>query len=474
MWGDASVLLGGAPWGVLRIAPAGRAFVTHLAYVGARGAVPEAGVERALTDVLLARGIVHPVPEPTAEVPAGIDVVVPAYQRPELLAARLAALRASAPQVRVIVVDDGSSDDGVARAAQEAGVTLIRHLDNRGPAAARNTGLRESTSDVVVFVDADCAVTPGWLERLIGHFDDPRVAAVAPRVVASSPSTTLLARYQDGQSALDMGPRAELVAHGAPVGYLPSAALAVRRCALSADAAFDEDLRLGEDVDLIWRLIEDGWLIRYEPTALVEHETRTTLKHWARRVFDYGTSAAPLDKRHPGRLAPARFSGWNLAIAALLLARRPTAPIRATAALGVGATAGALLARSLRAASIDPQVAPAVIGRSMKSDAEAAGHLLRREWWPIGWLALLCAWRSRASRTAAVAMIAPLIAQWWSQRPRIDLFRYLGLRLAEDAAYGTGVITSALTGKHLPVLVPRVRLPYLPRRHDPKDRQGRG
>lgn len=463
VWGDAAAVLGGAPFGVVRIASPARAFVRRLSAAGAGGVVPSPGVEHAVVDLLLARGIVHPVVVGADVGDTSVDVVVPAFERADLLRTCLESLRVASPRARIIVVDDGSTDDAVAEAARAAGAVLVRHPVNRGPAAARNTGLREANSTIVAFVDADCAVTNGWLEPLVAHFDDPRVAAVAPRIRPRSQSPGLLARYQDGRSALDMGARQELVTYGAPLGFLPSATVLVRRSAVG-DQAFDEELRLGEDVDLVWRLDEQGGMVRYEPASTVSHETRAAPLVWARRIFDYGTSAAALDRRHPQRLAPARFSGWNLTIAALLLARRPSAGLRTTTALAVAATATALLARSLRSSAVDPRVAPLVIGRTMTSDAESAGHLLRREWWPVGWLALLSARRSRVGLAATATMLIPVIREWRRNRPEVDLPRYLLLRLVEDAAYGSGVIAGAVTGRRPGVLLPRARLPYLPRR----------
>lgn len=56
VWNDASAVLGGAPWGVSHIAPAGRDFIVRVAAAGPRGVVPAPGVESALTDLLLRRG----------------------------------------------------------------------------------------------------------------------------------------------------------------------------------------------------------------------------------------------------------------------------------------------------------------------------------------------------------------------------------------------------------------------------------
>ncbi len=463
LWGAGSVVLGGAPWAVLRIAPPGRAFVRRLRAAGAAGLLPSPGVEKSLADLLVRRGVAHPVAGPGMA--HEVEVVVPVYEQPELLEACLQSLTASSPGLRIVVVDDASASRAVGDIALACGATLVRHGRNRGPAAARNTGLREVTAPIVAFVDADCAVTPGWLEILTAHFDDPRVAAVAPRIRphSSAGSAGLLNRYQDARSSLDMGARPELVTHGAPLGYLPSAALLVRRSCLPGDA-FDERMRVGEDVDLVWRLVDEGHLVRYEPASVVTHEVRRRPLRWAGRIVDYGTSAAELDRRHPGRLVPARLSFWNVAAAALVLARRPSPAAGSVAAVGALGLAVALLARTLRAAAVNPRVAPLIVGKGLASDASAAGHLLRREWWPIGWLALATARRSWPARAAAAAMLVPPVREWLAARPQVDLPRYLALRLAEDAAYGSGVIVSAIRSRRRGVLLPLVRLPRRGRR----------
>lgn len=170
-------------------------------------------------------------------------------------------------QRRVIVVDDGS-----ARPIPGA----IRRDRSGGPAAARNTGLEHATTELVAFLDADTLPPPDWIERLAGHFDDPRVAAVAPRIRAANRR----------RSPLDLGP-------GRTVPYVPSAALIVR-----TPVRFDAQLRYGEDVDLIWRLQDVGHRVVYDPSVVVRHHEA----HVARRRFAYGTSAAALAARHPTRL----------------------------------------------------------------------------------------------------------------------------------------------------------------------------
>ena len=290
-------------------------------------------------------------------------------------------------------------------------------------------------------------------------FDDRRVAACATGATAPvGRRSSLLARYEDARSALDMGRHPALVPAGASLGFVPSATLLVRRSALGPEAskseAFDPALRLGEDVDLVWRLAEAGWHVRYEPTVTVGHEARLQPVAWVRRRYDYGTSAADLDVRHPGRLAPARPSAWNVATTVLLLARRPAA------ALGVSALGAGLLGRALTRSGGGPALAAVVVGKGLVADAAATGHALRREWWPIGWLALAAARRSRVARAASACLLAPVALEWVREGPDVD--PALGdalLRLVEDAAYGSGVITSAVRRRRPRALLPAVRLP---------------
>ena len=265
--------------------------------------------QRRLGDHLVDAGFAHPRPGPRA---LDATVVIPVRDR-------AVNLKGPGP---FMLVDDGSREPVVCE-----GATVVRRETSGGPAAARNDGIAHVESEFVAFLDSDCVPPDDWIERLGGHFDDPRVAAVAPRIRASD----------GGRSPLDLGP-------GRNVRYLPSAALIVRR---SAQPWFDPALRYGEDVDLIWRLQKAGWRFRYEPDVVVLHDERDRIK----RRFLYGTSAAPLAARHPDKIKHVTLRPWP--VATLLLARRPK-----WAALAYLAHT-ALLARTLHAKGVPVRLAPA-------------------------------------------------------------------------------------------------------------------
>ncbi len=129
--------------------------------------------------------VVHtPAPAPAVKV----SVLIPAYKASRMLAGALESVQATAaedgaPALEVVLVDDGSPQDDAATAAQWAGahpqlaVTVLRHRFNRGLATARNTALEHARGELVLPLDADNALRPGGLQRLLGALqDDPQAA----------------------------------------------------------------------------------------------------------------------------------------------------------------------------------------------------------------------------------------------------------------------------------------------------------
>lgn len=444
-----SLLAGGSPWRVFRVGRSVAALALRLRAAGVNGLAPADGREMAAAEALVERGLAHPRVDPEPSI-GGCAVVVPAHDRASMLDRCLSSL---GPGPEVVVVDDGSVDaEGVARAARAHGARLFRHRVNRGPAAARNTGLAAIREEFVAFIDSDCIAPPGWLESLLPHFKDPRVALVAPRVRPSDPGSSWPDRFDAVRSALDMGPDPALVRPGGRLGYVPSAAMVLRRSVL-ADLRFDPSLRVGEDVDLVWRLVARGWHVRYEPGVVVGHRPQRSMRAWLARQYEYGTSATPLDMRHPGRLAPASVSAWSLLS---LLAAVRGRPMTAALAWSAGAS---LLGRRFAQLGLSRRSAARLMGDGAWADAVAVGHALRREWWPAGWLLALCGLRWRTAARAGALMVVPLAVEHVRSRPALDPLRYVVMRLVADAAYGSGVLAGAWRAGHLRTILPRVSAP---------------
>jgi mycofactocin system glycosyltransferase len=427
------VLFGGSPARVLRLSAAG---LQALAELRAGSVISSAGaaLARRLTDT----GLAHPRPGRALAEP-DVTVVVPVRDRAGELGR---CLKAAGDRYPVLVVDDGSADpSAVAAVCAARGARLVRRPDSGGPGPARNTALRMIGTALVAFLDSDCIPPPGWISALTGHFADPLVAAAAPRIVGTD----------QGVSALDLGDRPARVAPLTRVAYVPTAALLLRRSALGD--GFDEALRYGEDVDLVWRLIEAGWRVRYEPSVQVAHREPQSRPDRLRRRFRYGTSAAPLTRRHPGSVTPLVLQPWPAVTMAALLARRPLA---AGAAF---TTSTVLLVRRLSAnglptAGVVRPMAGGVwrtwLGTGRWCGQYAAPALLLVLARPGGRTPRI-RWGRRLA--AASLLAGPPLAQW-ARGPEGSPLSHTADALADAAAYGAGVYTGCLRERLISPVLP--------------------
>jgi mycofactocin system glycosyltransferase len=496
-----SVLVGGSPVRVLRLTQAGARAVAGW-FSGAP--VEDGAAARRLARRLLDAGIAHPDwgDRPRADGSPAMDdvtVVIPVRDRHGELARCLAGLR-DVPNV--IVVDDCSADPAsIAAICAEHRARVVRRAVNGGPAAARNTGLAAVPTGFAAFLDSDCVPEPGWLRRLLPHFGDPAVGAVAPRIVPHQEGTTWLGRYEGASSTLDMGARPSIVRPGARVSYVPGAALVVRKAA--AGSGFAEGMYVGEDVDFVRRMAAAGWRVRYEPAAVMGHDHRVRFRAWFSRRRDYGTSAAVLEQLHPGTVRPLYASWWTAGAWAAALSGRPV-----TAAALTG-TATALLARRLSrvtgerwplpataapsaaaapapASVLGPAITPApslladnskrrggaiaplavrlaggatawplavrLAGGGTVGAARPLGSALSRTWWPAAIAAAVAVPRLRLP--VAALILAPPLLDWADRRPPLDPARYVAARLLDDAAYSIGVWQGCLDRRTIRPLLP--------------------
>ena len=443
------VVMGGSPWRISRLGHEALAEMARLRRSRDEGLQSLTTRQALIHRLFLDRGFAIPLPESSSEDIGNCPVIIPAMDRVEMLSDCLTSLRGA----DCVVVDDCSVDSAaLGGVASGLGARVLVHSHNKGPAAARNTGMNAVDTEFVAFVDSDCEVGDRWLQSLLGHFRDPAVGMVAPRIVADSRVGNAIGSYERMRSALDMGTTPELVTPGGRMSYVPSAALVARREALGG--GFDETMRVGEDVDLVWRMVDAGWQVRYDPIVIVHHRVRASLADFIGRRFAYGTSAPGLASRHPGTLRPAHVSLLNVACLALVLAGRPRA------GLLVAAAHGSSLAWNYRSLPSAPAVTGRLLIQSMDSDVIGVGSLLRREWWPVGAIAIALAPRSKVALAASATMLGPVVAEAIKHRRDLKPLPAIGLRLLDDAAYGSGVLVSCVKARHFGALLPKVSLPF--------------
>jgi glycosyltransferase involved in cell wall biosynthesis len=241
-----------------------------------------------------------------------ISVVVPFRNGEPHIERCLDALAAQEPfdgESEIVLVDDGSTDRS-AEVAAARGIRVLRS-DGRGPYAARNTGVRATTGDVVALTDADCEPARDWLGRIAEEFEREGTAiVVGPRLPADRRRLSLIAAYERAKDAYVFGGRrTELY-------YASAQNMAVSRAAFDRLGMFRERRR-GSDTLLVRRAIANGAAegVRYSPRLVVRHLEIDGLRDYYAKCLVYGRSIGSLNGA-PGRplTASERLHVWREAV----------------------------------------------------------------------------------------------------------------------------------------------------------------
>ena len=432
---DRDYLTGGAPWKLLRL-PGGSKTVAQSWINGAR---IQPGQER-FARTLINQGMLHPIYESRVDVEQ-IDVVIPVHNDISRVSRLLTLLR----DFHVTIVDDASSNPALlAEIVSTFGQSLVRLEENVGPGGARNAGLRSTSRPFVWFIDDDVIVSDALnvAARLFCQFNDPMVSCVAPRVRGSG-GHSLRDKFELRFSPLDMGARPQIVVPGGPVGYLPSACMMVRRNAVGA--GFDPTLRIGEDVDLVWRLHDQGWLVRYLADVVVTHRARTSWSAWWHQRVQYGVSSGELAKRHPGRLAPLRVDPWTLVAWGTVFIGRPSLGARI-----ISVNSEALIERLEDSADEPEHVAREVVAKGM---IKSGGPLARAAVRTFGPLILLFALHPKLRRRVLALFVIGTAWRWRkTQLHPLDV----PVAIADDVAYSFGVVKGAIKSRSFATMTPDI------------------
>lgn len=215
-------------------------------------------------------------------------------------------LRLDYTNFEVVVIDDGSVD-ATAAIVGEYDFRLIS-TPNRGLSAARNLGMREAKGDIVAYIDDDAYPDPHWLSFLaIGFLTRDHVGIGGPN----------LAPHDDGAVAdcvaNSPGGPSHVLYTDLLAEHLPGCNMAFRREAILAIAGFDEQFRIaGDDVDLCWRLIEQGGTLGFHAGAVVWHHRRGKVRDYFRQQRNYGRAEAMLEQKWPekyNRFGHLRWAG---------------------------------------------------------------------------------------------------------------------------------------------------------------------
>jgi cellulose synthase/poly-beta-1,6-N-acetylglucosamine synthase-like glycosyltransferase/peptidoglycan/xylan/chitin deacetylase (PgdA/CDA1 family)/spore germination protein YaaH len=249
-----------------------------------------------------------------------VTVIIAAYNEAKVINRTVESVLASDyPAIRVLVVDDGSSDgtEAVVRAAfsDDPRVTVLEK-PNGGKASALNLGIEQSDGEVFVGVDADTQLDPMAIRRLVASMSDPEIGAVAGNVRVGN-EDRLLTIWQSVEytTAQNFDRRAYAVLNAVTV--VPGAIGAWRRSAVLAAGGYQTDT-LAEDMDLTWRLREQGFRIETENAALAFTEAPDQFSSFFKQRFRWAYGTLQCLWKHRTSLGRYQWFGW-LALPSLWL-----------------------------------------------------------------------------------------------------------------------------------------------------------
>jgi cellulose synthase/poly-beta-1,6-N-acetylglucosamine synthase-like glycosyltransferase len=200
-----------------------------------------------------------------------VSVIVAAYAEQDVIASRVANLRAldyPSELVEVIIACDGSPDETAAR-ARAAGADVVLELPRGGKIRAQDAGVQRARGDLVAFSDANVSWEPGALKRLIEPFADPRVGYVCGDVrlvnERGSNQEGVYWRYEMALRRLESRVRSVTGGNGAIYATRPETYLIV-------------DPIMGHDLSFPFNMVKRGWLALYEPAARASEKMVPTIE----------------------------------------------------------------------------------------------------------------------------------------------------------------------------------------------------
>jgi len=228
-----------------------------------------------------------------------VDVVIPCYNVAHIVEKCVTSiLNQQYPHpVKVFLVDDGSSDHTLNQLqvfSRHPAVTVLRHKNNRGLAATRNTGIKAGSGEVICFLDSDMVVQPNWIESLVNVLSDHQVVGVIGDSTCpeDEPMNSLdQYLYHRKRGARQFGDNSEI-----SFPYFLFHNTAVKRSVFEIIDLFNEKITSygGEDTDLAIRLWEAyPKSLRYSSKAQSIHYHKREFNEFCQLMYRYGKINLP-------------------------------------------------------------------------------------------------------------------------------------------------------------------------------------
>ncbi|MEM2911995.1 MAG: glycosyltransferase [Candidatus Bathyarchaeia archaeon] len=209
-----------------------------------------------------------------------------------------------------IIVVDGNSTDATMEIVSKYPVKLLTE-ERIGVNVARNTGIKNSSGEIIAFTDYDCVVPENWVKAIVSNFQDPQVGCVGGKILRHD--NDFFSRYADESLMPVMRIFKEKMVISrikSPFYYPVGCNFAVRREAVEKAGFFDERFTYGfDELEFAERICGEGYKIVLTPDVIVKHKHRSTLPELLKQTFRYGQGGGLLPKT---KGIKSIFSKWVL------------------------------------------------------------------------------------------------------------------------------------------------------------------
>ena len=213
-----------------------------------------------------------------------ISVIIPLYNAEKYIEECIKSIIEAEPlDKEIIIVNNNSKDKGPEIVSKFKEVKLIQEI-KKGPSAARNRGIKESTGDILLFLDDDLVIDKNYILEITKTFDqDKKILAVGG-----------IAHSYDRKSIISLSHEVRLMGYSPSkqgifeVKTIPTMTFSTLKKIIDEVGAFDENLMGAEDYDICLRIRKKGYKCVMNSKAIVYHRNPTNLNSLTGRWFRYG------------------------------------------------------------------------------------------------------------------------------------------------------------------------------------------
>lgn len=244
-----------------------------------------------------------------------VSIIIPVKNGEKTLATLLESLAQidyDREKLQFLVIDGKSTDKTIDIVKRYPFVQLITQ-NGDGLNAARNSGVRNSKSEIIAFTDSDCVVTRDWVKSIVENFSDPEIGCIGGSTKGFNGDT--ISNYADNSvmPVLRIFKRREILDSIKLLQRFPAGCnMAFRHEALEEIGGFDENIKYGFDEDdAAERVCKAGYKMVLDPNCLILHKHRSSLRELLGQTFGYGRGIGLILKKKGLRNAVSKWAFLN-------------------------------------------------------------------------------------------------------------------------------------------------------------------